>query len=220
MNFVVYIHCSREVDSFAQEQVKKHSYGDEELDIEEHTIYQFLNETDDGDEVAKYGKREALRTNSPFFSFFVKFIDDVSKKEMGSERISNPFYCPELMRVICKQYLALFPFITACLLPQDRIGLRNNAFVELYWEEQKRMLSKVPKRLLWPPQYLGMLYNDSQSKATEILLKGCIPNIRSGGKVKASQQKVASFIAGIEGQNFSMRKNAQVCNDIDYLAGI
>ena len=89
MNFVVYIHCSREVDSFAQEQVKKHSYGDEELDIEEHTIYQFLNETDDGDEVAKYGKREALRTNSPFCSFYVTFIDDVSKKEMGSKRISN-----------------------------------------------------------------------------------------------------------------------------------
>ena len=118
------------------------------------------------------------------------------------------------MRIICTQYLTLFPFITACLLPQDRIGLRNNAFVELYWEEQKRMLSKVPKRLLWPPQYLGMLYNDSLSKATEIFLKGCIPNIRSGGKVKATQQKVASFVAGIEGQNLIMKKNAQVCNAV------
>ena len=59
-----------------------------------------------------------------------------------------------------------------------------------------------------------MLYNDSLSKATEIFLKGCIPNIRSGGKVKATQQKVASFVAGIEGQNLIMKKNAQVCNAV------
>ena len=204
----VQIHCSKSVDRLAQEKIKKHSYEDQDIDIEDHNYEQFIDESEDVDEIVQYGKREAIRANSPFFHFFMKYIENIENAEDINSSIDNQFYCPSLMKMIVKQYLSLYPLISACMLPQDGKGLRNNSYVELYREEQRRLLSRVPKRLLWPPQYLGMLNQDSQNKAGEILLKGFIPNIRTGGKAKF--KKTTSFVSDMEESVFKAKQPSQV----------
>ena len=142
------------------------------------------------DEVVKYGKREAIRANSLFFHLFKRPLDKLLNEEENINAVTNPLYCPDLLLLICTQYLALFPLINASVLPGENLGLRNNAYVELYWQELRRIFASIPKRQLWPPQYLGMLHEEIQRKATEIILRKFIPNLRTGGKV---HQKAVTF---------------------------
>ena len=206
---LVKIHCSKRLDADAQENVKKYSYGDSEYD--EETLTGFEDDTEEPEEVIKYGKREAIRANSPFYHLFKKPIEKIETEEVDIEEISNPFWCPQLTKIICKQYLALFPLISASVLPDsDSGGLRNNAYVELYWQELRRIFSKLPRRLLWPPAYLGIMHEEMQRKATEILTQKFIPNIRTGGKGK---KKAISFIDELDKNIFKpkpAKKNKNV----------
>jgi hypothetical protein len=188
---LVKIHCSKLSDKEAQKNVKTHSYENTDTKSYEDRVIDFENENEEPEEVTKYGKREAIRANSPFLTLFMKIIDKIENEEANIVDVSNPFYCPNLLRLICKQYLSLFPLISASVLTGGAGGLRNNAHVELYWQELRRIFSTIPKRILWPPQYLGLLHEEMQRKATEILLRKFIPNIRTGGKV---QKKALSFV--------------------------
>ena len=184
------IHCSKVSDREAQESVKAYSYGDDEYDSSEERLDDFENENEEPEEVVKYGKREALRANSPYLKLFMKVIEKIENEESQIEDVSNPFWCPGLAKLLCKQYLSLFPLMSASVLTGGS-GLRNNAYVELYWQELRRIFSTIPRRILWPPVYLGILYEEMQRKSTEIIVKKFIPNIRTGGKIK---QKAVSFV--------------------------
>ena len=184
---LVKVHGSKVPDEVAQDSVKQYSMKD--VDPVEDAVGDFSDD-DDAEEVVKYGKREAIRANSPFFHLFKRPLDKLLNQEENINAVTNPFYCPDLLLLICKQYLALFPLISASVLPGENLGLRNNAYVELYWQELRRIFASIPKRQLWPPQYLGMLHEEIQRKATEIILRKFIPNLRTGGKV---HQKAVTF---------------------------
>ena len=184
---LVKVHGSKVPDVVAQESVKHYSMKG--VDTIEDAEVDF-SDVDDAEEVVKYGKREAIRANSPFFNLFRGVLDKVVNEEENIRTVTNPFYCPDLLQLICKQYLSLFPLISASVLPGENIGLRNNAYVELYWQELRRIFASIPKRQLWPPQYLGMLHEDIQRKATEIILRKFIPNLRTGG---SAHQKAVTF---------------------------
>ena len=188
---LVKIHCSKISDKEAQKNVKTHSYEKTDNESYEDRLMDFENETEEPEEVTKYGKREAIRANSPFLTLFMKIIEKIENEEANIEDVSNPFYCPNLVRLICKQYLSLFPLVSASVFTGGAGGLRNNAYVELYWQELRRIFSTIPKRILWPPQYLGLLHEEMQRKATEIIVRKFIPNIRTGGKVL---KKALSFV--------------------------
>ena len=192
---LVKVHCSKVTDRLAQDCVKNYSKSVELNFGDEDSVNDFGDGDEEPDEVVKYGKREAIRANSPFFHLFQKAIDKVEEEERYITTVSNPFYCPDLVKMICKQYLALYPLMSACVLPQDGYGLRNNAYVELYWQELRRIFSKIPRRQLWPPQYLGMLHEEIKQKATEIILRKFIPNLRTGGKAR---QRAATFVDDLE----------------------
>ena len=192
---LVKIHCSKLSDKDAQESVKTYSYKDSDLEDIEDSLEDFDNDDEEPQEIVKYGKREAIRSNSPFFHLFMKAITKIENEEIAIESVSNRFYCPNLLKMVCKQYLSLFPLISVSALPGDAGGLMNNAYVELYWQELRRIFSKIPKRQLWPPLYLGTMHEEMQRKATEIIVRKFIPNIRTGGKVL---QKAASFADNLE----------------------
>ena len=192
---LVKIHCSKTLDCEAQNKVRNHSYPNTEDTSVDDNSADFENNTEEPEEIAEYGKREGIRTNSPFFHLFMKAIEKVENEEINVAEVSNPFFCPELLKVLCKQYLSLFPLLSASVLSGSGGGLRNNAYVELYWQELRRIFSNIPKRVLWPPQYLGIMHEEMQRKATEIITRKFVPNIRSGGK---AQKKAASFIDHLE----------------------
>ena len=185
------IHCSKLPDKEAQNKVKTHSYEKTDTKSYEDRVIDFENENEEPEEVTKYGKREAIRANSPFLTLFMKVIEKIENEEANILDVSNPFYCPNLLKLICRQYLSLFPLISASVLTGGAGGLRNNAHVELYWQELRRIFSTIPKRILWPPMYLGLLHEEMQRKATEIIVRKFIPNIRTGGKVR---KKALSFV--------------------------
>lgn len=188
---LVRIHCSREINDYARQSVKSHSYDSSEADMYDDKLKDFVEDIEDAEDIVKYGRREAIRANSPFFHLFMREIEKVENAESNDIPVSNSFWCPSLMKMLCKQYLALFPLFGACFLPESSKGLRNNAFVELYWQDLRRLFEKVPNRLLWPPAYLGLVYEEVQRKAREREFQKYIPNIRTGGKV--SKQKRVSF---------------------------
>ena len=192
---LVKIHCSKLSDKDAQESVKAHSFRDSDYIGSEDSSCDFENDEEEPQEVVKYGNREAIRVNSPFFHLFMKAINKMENEEEDITDVSNPFWCPKLLKMICKQYLALFPLISASALPGEADGLMNNAYVELYWQELRRIFSAVPKRILWPPQYLGMMHEEIQRRATEIIMKKFVPNIRTGG---SARQKAVTFADNLD----------------------
>jgi hypothetical protein len=192
---LVKIHCSKTSDKDAQESVKTYSYKDSDLEDIEDSLADFDDDDEEPQDIVKYGKREAIRSNSPFYHLFMKAINKIENEEIGIDDVSNRFYCPNLLKMVCKQYLSLFPLISVSALPGDAGGLMNNAYVELYWQELRRIFSNIPKRQLWPPLYLGTMHEEMQRKATEIIVRKFIPNIRTGGKINL---KAASFADNLE----------------------
>ena len=219
-NNLVKIHCSKNVDKVAQECVKAYSAltFTEDEDLENLLIQEFLSNSDDPDDIVRYGKKEAIRANSPFFNFFMKAIEKIESLENNIDAVKNPYWCPKLLKMICKQYLSLYPLFSACVLPDSICGLRNNSYVELYWEESKRILKNVPKRLLWPPTYLGTMFENIQNRATELHTKKFIPNVRTGGKVK--EKKTVSFIQQMDQQVFGYRKGSKVSRMKIYITNL
>ena len=199
---LVMVHCSKRHDREAQNNVKTHSYGNQEQ-VGHDDFSEFENDEEEPEEITKFGKREGIRENSPFLHLFAKLIDKIESAESNINEISNPFFCPLLLKKLCKQYLSLFPLISASVLGDGDGALRNNAYVELYWQELRRIFAHIPKRILWPPQYLGTLHEEIQRKATEIITRKFIPNIRTGGK---AAEKAVSFIDKLDDEDFNVFK--------------
>ena len=197
---LVTVHCSKRIDREAQNNVKATSYGNQEQ-VDDEDLFMFENDKEEPEEISMFGKREGIRENSPFLNLFMKVIDKIETAESNIEEISNPFFCPQLVKKLCKQYLSLFPLISSCVLGEGEGALRNNAYVELYWQELRRIFANIPKRILWPPQYLGTLHEEIQRKATEIITRKFIPNIRTGGK---ASEKAVSFIDKLDDDDFNI----------------
>ena len=132
-----------------------------------------------------YGNRRLLRENSPFRKLFKRPVDKQSNTQNDIVDISNQFYSPNLLAIMAKQYLSLFPLFSASVLED---GLVTNTYVELYWKEQRRLLKGVPDRIVWPPYYLGNLHTSIRREAKNFLLHNRIPSLKYGGKVKAGSE--------------------------------
>ena len=175
---LVDIHCSPEIDQKARERVKEANFADVIGYIED-----FGDDAPTEDDL-KYGSRKGLRINSPFFKLFNKILEKkVSSNE--NRKITNKFFAPKLMAGLTKQYLSLFPILSASMLPDKT--LKTNSYVELYWKDQRRILEGVPDRLKWPPRYLGNLHSKIRRDAKSIISHGLVPNLKHGGKVRPGQ---------------------------------
>ena len=114
--------------------------------------------------------RKGLRSNSSFYKYFSMIQTRIQSvvANFDEDGTPNPFYCPELVTSVTKQYLrykvhflsskiinvsffSLFPLISASLTGQ----LYTNAHIELYWRDSRQMMKEIPDRLRWPNIYLG-----------------------------------------------------------------
>ena len=179
---LVKIHCSKIVDHEARQKFKVQEYGNSKMDD---IMTDFDNDETEEESLA-YGKRAGIRLSSPFFAFFRRAYEKIMKEEQNISAVENHFFSPNLVEVFIREYLSLFPFLSASMLED---GLRNNAYVELWWKEQRRMLKDTPNRLLWPPAYLGMYNAHLKKKSTEILLHNIIPTLKFGKK-SVSEKRV------------------------------
>ena len=168
----------------AMESVKKTSKPiTDGTDSGDSYFYDFEDETTKEEELS-YGNRKLLRVNSPFYKLFKRPADKMKDNQKGISVSSNRFHAPNLLDLMAKQYLSLFPLISASVLED---GLVTNTHVELYWKEQRRLIKHIPDRLLWPPYYLGNLHSSLRREAKNFLLHNRIPTLKYGGKIKPGQ---------------------------------
>ena len=188
---VVTIFCSKEnTDDVqkARDYLKTKSKGDiSEMDDPLNFNYDFEDGTEKSEET-EYGNRKLLRVNSPFFALFKRHADKVTKAQEHISRTTNPFYAPQCLAILNKQYLSLFPLLSASLL--EGADLYTNANIELYWQSQRRLVKDIPDRLMWPPRYLGKLLHNARSEAKNMLLHKIIPTLKFGGKIKAGKGEI------------------------------
>ena len=175
---LVDIHCAPEIDQKAREMMKEANFDDVIGYVED-----FGDDAPTEDDL-KYGSRKGLRINSPYFKLFNKIIDKKLSNN-GNRKITNKFFAPKLIAGMTKQYLSLFPILSASMLPDKT--LKTNSYVELYWKDQRRILQDVPDRLKWPPRYLGNLHSKIRRDAKSIISHGLVPNLKHGGKVRPGQ---------------------------------
>ena len=188
---VVTIFCSKEnTDDVqkARDYLKTKSKGDiSEMDDPLNFNYDFEDGTEKSEET-EYGNRKLLRVNSPFFALFKRHADKVTKAQEHISRTTNPLYAPQCLAILNKQYLSLFPLLSASLL--EGADLYTNANIELYWQSQRRLVKDIPDRLMWPPRYLGKLLHNARSEAKNMLLHKIIPTLKFGGKIKAGKGEI------------------------------
>ena len=96
------IHCYKTSDKDAQESVKTYIYKDSYLEDIKDSLADFDDDDEEPQEIVKYGKREAIRSNSPFYHLFMKAINKIENEEIGIDDVSNRFYCPNLLKMVCK----------------------------------------------------------------------------------------------------------------------
>jgi hypothetical protein len=136
--------------------------------------------------------------NSPFFKLFKRSVDKAKKGQEQILRTTNRFYAPQCVELLVKQYLSLFPLLSASLL--DGAALFTNSNVELYWQEQRRIVKDIPDHLMWPPRYLGRLLHNVRNEAKNMLLHNIVPNLKFGGKIKTdSEIHFGDYIDGDKG---------------------
>ena len=169
---LVKIHCSKAIDRTARERIYVADYDDIDLEI----ITDFEDECDDIEE-KKYGSRKGIRANSPFLKIFQRFIDDIKDAEKDISNVDNSFYCLDLVEAMTKQYLSLFPFISATPLNG---GLVTNCYVELHWKECRRVFKSIDKRLMWPLLYFTTLNNEYRNKGAERTAVKQVPFLKFG----------------------------------------
>ena len=208
---VVTIFCSKENTNEVQkarDYLKAKSKGDIlEMDTPSNFNFDFEDETDKREET-DYGNRKLLRANSPFFTLFKRPADKINKAQEQISQTTNLFYAPQCIDILIKQYLSLFPLLSAALL--EGADLYTNANIELYWQSQRRIVKDIPDRLMWPPRYLGKLLHNARSEAKNMLLHRIIPTLKFGGKMKAGKGEIhfGDYIdEGIEEQKLIFDKN-------------
>jgi hypothetical protein len=182
---VVIAFCSKEVTEEvgkARDFIKAKSKGDlSEFEDLSQFNYDFEDGTEKSEEI-EFGNRILLRVNSPFFKLFKRSLDKAKKGQEQILRTTNRLYAPQCLETLVKQYLSLFPLLSATLL--DGAALFTNSNVELYWQEQRRIVKDIPDRLMWPPRYLGRLLHNVRNEAKNMLLHNIVPSLKFGGKVK------------------------------------
>ena len=109
---LVKIHCSKLIDHEARKRFKVGDYGNIKLDD---VVTDFANDESE-DEAAAYGKRVGIRLSSPFYTFFRRMYEKIMKEEEDIDFVENTFFAPSLVEVFIREYLSLFPFMSASLL--------------------------------------------------------------------------------------------------------
>ena len=183
---VVTVFCSKEVNEEvekARDFIKAKSKGNiSEFEDLSHFNYDFEDNTEKSEET-EFGNRKLLRVNSPFFKLFKRTVDKAKKAQEQILRTTNSLYAPQCVEQLVKQYLSLFPLLSASLL--DGAALYTNSNVELYWQEQRRIVKDIPDRLMWPPRYLGRLLHNVRNETKNMLLHNIVPSLKFGGKLKS-----------------------------------
>ena len=177
---LVKVHCEKSVNEDARSKIKAASIGN--LSNFE-MVTDFADDTPQ-EEIVMYGNRRALRLNSDFYHLFKKTIDKVLKAEENVSVVTNPLYAPSLMKFLTKQYLSLFPLLSASVLNG---GLKTNAHIELYWKAKRAIMSKVPTPQHWPAKLIGIQHHHTRIQAKEIHLHSLVPNLKFGGKKLVSK---------------------------------
>ena len=195
---LVLVHVSKDVNEEARAFINKVSKkedlskGVEELEI----IYDIDDPTPD-DEIAYYGDRKSMRTRSPFYNLFNRAVTKVQKENEAIVDVSNELYAPEFFSFVTKQYMSLFPFISASLLVD---GLMTNAHVELHWKALRAQMSKISKSQQWPTVLLGQRHAQTRRQAKEILVHSLVPNLKFGGKTPVKKDKHTNLMQELSKQ--------------------
>ena len=192
---LVKVHCEKSVNEEARSKIKEASCGN---------LSTFEMVTDFGDdtpqdEIVMYGNRRALRLNSDFYHLFNKTMEKVLKADENVSVVTNPLYAPTLIKFLTKQYLSLFPLISASVLNG---GLKTNAHIELYWKAKRAIMSKVPTPQHWPAKLIGIQHHQTRIQAKEIHLHSLVPNLKFGGKKIVSKGgKYPDLMQELSGRN-------------------
>ena len=188
---LVMVHVSKNVNEGAREFVKRVSKHDVMLDIEELECMSNFDDKTPDDELAYYGDRKSMRKRSPFFTLFMRAVTKVETENENIDDVSNELYAPKFFSYAAKQFLSLYPFITAALLED---GLLTNAHVELHWKSLRAQMSKISKSQQWPSVLLGQRHQQTRRQAKEILIHSLIPNLKFGGKTPVKKDKHANMM--------------------------
>ena len=179
---VVIAHSSKEVSvevEKSRKYIEERSKGDLSKNEETSTYnYDFEDDTEKEEET-EYGNRKLLRANSPFYKLFKRTVDKRRDDQEDISAVTNRFYAPNCVNVLLKQYLSLFPLLSASVLDGNLI---TNTHIELYWKDQRRIIKDIPDRVRWPPRYFGALLANVRREAKNFLLHNIIPTLKFGGK--------------------------------------
>ena len=186
-NHLVIIYGSKEETEevkASMDLIKEKSKNITSNEESEYSYFCDFDEETTKEEEVFYGNRRLLRANSPFNKVFKKPAEKMKDAQKNIQHVSNLFYAPNLVDLMAKQYLPLYPLFSASVLEN---GIQTNSHIELYWKEQRRLIKNIPDRLLWPPYYLGNLHQSLRREAKSLLLHNRIPTIKYGGKIKPGQ---------------------------------
>ena len=186
---IVIAFCSKEVTvevEKAREFLKAKSKGElNQFEDLSNYNYDFEDDTEPSEET-EFGNRRLLRVNSPFYKLFKRQADKMKAAQEKIPSTTNRFYAPQCIDVLIKQYLSLFPLLSASVL--DGSPMYTNANIELYWQDQRRIVKNIPDRLMWPPRYLGGLLHKVRNETKNMMLHNIVPTLKHGGKVKTGSE--------------------------------
>ena len=129
---LVVVHVSKLECKKSRDNIKLESSKRREIAPDVDDLKEIMSDFDDApsDENAVYGDRKSLRLKSPFYSLFMRSIEKVVKEDDPRSPITNDLYAPDFMRYAVKQFLSLYPLLSASYLDGQ---LMNNSYVELHW---------------------------------------------------------------------------------------
>ena len=190
---LVMVHCGKTVNEDARKVIKAASIGN--LDTFE-MITDFGDDTPQ-DEIIMYGNRRALRLNSEYYHLFKRAIEKIEKGEENVSLVTNRLYASSLLKFLNKQYLSLFPLLSAAVLNG---GLKTNAHIELYWKSKRAVMSKVPTPQHWPAKLIGIQHQQTRLLAKEIQQHSLVPNLKFGGKKFSQKGKYPNLMDDLSGR--------------------
>ena len=193
------VHCEKGVNEEARNSIKSASLGD----LKEFEMITDFGDDTPLDEIAMYGNRRALRLNSEYYHLFMRIIEKIMKANENVSVVTNRMFYPALIKFLCKQYLSLFPLLSAVFLNG---GLKSNAHIELYWKSKRATMAKVPKAQHWPAKLIGIQHHQTRKQAKEIHLHSLVPNLRSGRKKSGQTVKHPKFMQEVSGRKETNEK--------------
>ena len=191
---LVKVHCEKGVNEDARAVIKAASIGN-------FSSFEMVTDFDDdtpNDELVMYGNRRALRLNSDFYHLFKRTIEKVEKEDENVMAITNRLHAPSLIKFLNKQYLSLFPLMSAAVLKGG--GLKSNSHIELYWKAKRATMAKVPSPQHWPAKLIGIQHHETRRQAKEIALHSLVPNLKFGGKKFSHKGKFPDLMHDLSGR--------------------